>query len=352
MSEHSSDMPSVGSHPAGIGEGADLIAGTAADIGLLYGMQLLHTGELREIELGEVEAALAVDSGLVWLHFNLSNARARSLLANANFVPVELREVFRDLDVRRRVEAIERGLLAVISDLIFEPGGDLAEVSPLWCFADGHLCITARTHPLKTTDQLRLAIRSGLRFAHAIELVAWILSQRTASLTKLTQTMSEQVSEIEDEILGGAIKEQRVQLGRIRRFCARMRRHFAPDRSAFLKLLQRHPNRLTQLHAELIRSEIEELSFLIDAATELYERAKLLQEELASRLAEDTGRNLYVLSILSAVFLPMTLITGIFGMNVAGLPGLHSPTAFWLVMLLIVGAGVATLASIFSSNRF
>jgi zinc transporter len=194
-------------------------------------------------------------------------------------------------------------------------------------------------------------MRSGLRFEHAIELLAWIVSQRTASLSKLTLAMSEQVSEIEDEILGGAIKEQRVQLGRIRRFCARMRRHFAPDRSAFLKLLQRHPNQLAQPHAELIRSEIEELSFLIDEATELYERAKLLQEELASRLAEDTGRNLYVLSILSAVFLPMTLITGIFGMNVAGLPGLHSPAAFWLVMLLIVGAGVATLASIFSRNR-
>ena len=62
---------------------------------------------------------------------------------------------------------------------------------------------------------------------------------------------------------------------------------------------------------------------------ELYERAKLLQEELASRLAENTGRNLYVLSILTAVLLPMTLVTGIFGMNVAGLPGLSSQTSFW-----------------------
>lgn len=73
------------------------------------------------------------------------------------------------------------------------------------------------------------------------------------------------------------------------------------------------------------------------------ERAKLLQEELASRLAESTGRNLYVLSILTAVLLPMTLITGIFGMNVAGLPGVHEPAAFWHVMLLVVASGVVTL---------
>jgi zinc transporter len=102
---------------------------------------------------------------------------------------------------------------------------------------------------------------------------------------------------------------------------------------------------------DAIRAEIDELSFLIDDVTELYERAKLLQEELASRVAEDTGRSLYVLAILSAVFLPMTLITGIFGMNVAGLPGLHGSGAFWWVLLLIVVAGTVTLATIFSRQR-
>jgi zinc transporter len=80
---------------------------------------------------------------------------------------------------------------------------------------------------------------------------------------------------------------------------------------------------------------------------EIYERAKLLQEELASRLAENTGRNLYVLSILTAVLLPMTLVTGIFGMNVAGLPGVESSASFWWVMVLIGASGGFTLAVLF-----
>lgn len=74
------------------------------------------------------------------------------------------------------------------------------------------------------------------------------------------------------------------------------------------------------------------------------ERAKLLQEELASRLAENTGRNLHVLSLLTAVLLPMTLVTGVFGMNVAHLPGANS---FPLVMLLIPASGGSTLAVLF-----
>jgi zinc transporter len=52
-----------------------------------------------------------------------------------------------------------------------------------------------------------------------------------------------------------------------------------------------------------------------------------------ARLSEETNRNLFILSVVTVIFLPMTLITGIFGMNVAGLPGLENPDAFWWVML-------------------
>lgn len=330
---------------------ARMLVGGSGDDGLLYGLRIAPDGKTHEIELDDIDSESADGGDVTWLHFNLSNARARGYLSNSAFIPTDLREAFKDQDGRRRVELLDDGILAVISDLTFETESDAAEVASLWCFAGPHVFITARTHPLKTTDQLRAAIRAGYRVQHSVELLAWIIGRRTLTLGRLAHEMSEQVSEIEDEILSGAIKEQREQLGRIRRFCARMRRHFAPDRSAFLKLLQRAQGKLNEEHAELIRSEIDELSFLIDEGSELYERAKLLQEELASRVAEDTGRSLYVLAILSAVFLPMTLITGIFGMNVAGLPGLHSAHAFWLVMLLIVGAGIATLASIFSRRR-
>ena len=88
-----------------------------------------------------------------------------------------------------------------------------------------------------------------------------------------------------------------------------------------------------------LKEVADEFAFLLDDVGHLYERAKLLQEELAAWLAEQMGRRLFVLSLLSAILLPVTLITSIFGMNVAGLPGLESESSFWWVMLLIVGTG-------------
>jgi zinc transporter len=51
------------------------------------------------------------------------------------------------------------------------------------------------------------------------------------------------------------------------------------------------------------------------------------------------------------VFMPMTLVSGIFGMNVAGLPGTEAGSSFGWVMLLIVAAGALTLGALLYKQR-
>ncbi len=68
----------------------------------------------------------------------------------------------------------------------------------------------------------------------------------------------------------------------------------------------------------------------------------MVHEELLNRVAQEQNARVYLLSIVAAIFLPITFITGLFGMNVAGLPGIENPRAFWLVagIMAAVSAGV------------
>ncbi len=77
------------------------------------------------------------------------------------------------------------------------------------------------------------------------------------------------------------------------------------------------------------------------------ERARLLQEEVSERIAEATNRQLYVLSVLSALFLPPTFVTGLFGMNVKGLPLGDDPHGF----LAVCGLGLASAVLAFAVIR-
>lgn len=323
-----------------------------ADRGLICGYRLRPNAAPQEIPTEEVAPALvqaqAGSDAVVWLHFNLSDARARRWLLDATFLPEALRELWREHDGNRRVELVEDGgLLLVVNDFSYDDASDPSEVAPLWCFASQHLLITARLHPLRSADELRLQMRSHLTASSGIEVAAQLLDIRTSRVKRLANEMTDQLDNIEDRILAGKIEQQRELLGRNRRLCARLRRQFAPERSDLNRFLHRPAGPLAEADREALQSSTDALAFALEEISELYERAKLLQEELASRLAENTGRNLYVLSIVTAVMLPMTLVTGIFGMNVGGLPGLHGDHAFWWVMLLILASGAVTLAAFF-----
>lgn len=69
------------------------------------------------------------------------------------------------------------------------------------------------------------------------------------------------------------------------------------------------------------------------------ERASVAQEELMSRLSENMEKRMYVLSIVSTVFLPLSFLTGLLGINVGGIPGAENKSAFLIFCLILSGIG-------------
>jgi zinc transporter len=61
------------------------------------------------------------------------------------------------------------------------------------------------------------------------------------------------------------------------------------------------------------------------------------------KTAEQTNRNLQVLAIVTTIFLPATLVSGIFGMNVMGLPLTQNPHGFFWSMVILIAASALVL---------
>ncbi len=93
-----------------------------------------------------------------------------------------------------------------------------------------------------------------------------------------------------------------------------------------------------------LRRAIERLERIGLDLESVQERARLLQEEITSRTGEATNHNLYIVSLLTAIFLPITLITGIFRMNVGGLRWVEEDGGFlWVLVIMILTAATSLL---------
>ena len=67
-----------------------------------------------------------------------------------------------------------------------------------------------------------------------------------------------------------------------------------------------------------------------------------MKEEIGARLSEETNRNVNALAVMTALFLPPTLVTGIFGMNTSGLPltGAHHGSLWAMGLAIAAGLGL------------
>lgn len=288
-----------------------------------------------------VEAGLAMSAEFLWLHFSLANAASERWLIGHLALPDAFYEALQATSATR-VEVVDEALLAVINDVHFfawEP----SSASRVTLYVDRRVVVSARTTPLRAIDRLRVAVNSGEAFRSPAELLAHLLRDQAEVLVEIVRDATGQVDGIEDRIIENQATS-RPKLGALRRILVRLQRLLAPEPAALFRLLNRPPDWLSEGDVTDLRQSAEELAAAVADSAALVERVRLLQEELMALLNERTNRTLFILTTVTVLALPMTIIPGLFGMNVGGVPFAASPAGFWAVLvlvILIVGAGAA-----------
>ena len=298
-----------------------------------------------EVSASEVDQVLADPDKSLWLHLNLSNARVQRWIRQTPHLPETLKEAILDEVNRSRMETIEEfgdGLMMVMNDYrIGLLKNDEEDVNgTLWAIMTPRLMLSLRAHPLLTTDTLRHLLRQNrINPKNIVSLYHELIEERANHLRRRTDQLSDEMDVLEENLLTGDRLPEHETLGRLRITCSRLRRHYAPELTALRRLLRRRPTWFSEDDSDKLREQIDLLAFLVDEVNNLHERAKVLQDELSAHVAEFNAKNLQVLSVMTVIFLPMTLVTGVMGMNMEDLPGLQH--SFWAVMLIMFAAGLA-----------
>lgn len=317
--------------------------------GLVWGYRFEPGLPARSIELDALldgPGELAAGGAFLWLHFSLSNSAAEPWLRRHLRLPEAFFDGLHRPLGSTTLEQEDDALVAVIHDVLFDFNFDASAVSTAsLCIAPG-LVVSARLRPLRSVDRLRAAVRAGRSFRSPAELLAHLLQDQAEVLADILRQSTTRVDAIEDRLLANRLALSRAELGSLRRMLVRLQRLLAPEPAALFRLLGRPPRWIDESDLQDLRQAAEELSAAVGDAAALVERVKLLQEELAASVSEQTSRILFVLTVVTVLALPINLVAGLFGMNVGGIPLADSPRGFLAIvgLLLTVTALLAYLA--------
>ncbi|MEW5728268.1 MAG: CorA family divalent cation transporter [Pseudomonadota bacterium] len=274
-----------------------------------------------------------------WVHVNLSTEPGRQWVLRHAGLPPQLAAVVLDRTQEPGVQAFGNGCLIVLEDRLKDFDQSTQEMSDLRVWIERDRVVTGRWKPLAATDRLRFRLQVGTAPASAVAMAGALLEEIAADIEAIAGRTRRRLDLLEDDVLDDVAGGIAAELGAIRREAIKLRRRVVPLRQMLGQLETSVPWAMKDdvQRFETLLGRIEHVG---GEVMEALEQARLLQDEFAARNAERSGRNLYIISILTAVLMPLNIVTGIFGMNVAGLPGLHSDGAFLWVML-----GMAALAA-------
>ena len=281
--------------------------------------------------------------GLLWLHLDVLNPAAQAWITDQSGLDPLVAEALLAGETRPRSIPEKDGLLIILRGVNMNPGSDPEDMVSVRVWIDADRVITTRRRRVFSIQDVRAAIDQGRGPKSSGEFLGMLVERLAIRIGALVDSVEEQIEAIEDRVASADFTGLQSDIAVLRRETAALRRYLAPQRDA----LTRVRGRTEVLSVEEVYELEEQNDFVTRYLEDLElarERALVSQEELTNRLAQDQNSRLYVLSIVAAVFLPLSFVTGLLGMNVAGLPGTRSPNAFLISLLIMVALGIGLIA--------
>jgi len=279
----------------------------------------------------------------LWLHFNALDNRTRRYIDKLADLDEEGRAMLLGSETRIQSRVLPDGFAVILGDLHHDFALDPEGFGTIRVFVTRRLIVTCRRHRVRSVDRVRRELASARDDRSPLDVFVLLLDENVEGFVVLAADIGERVENLQDRILAGHALEQSGELAQIRHVAARFRRHVLANRTMLQPLLRRISATANDDQREQLHAVLERLEATAQDMDLIMERSRLLQEEITSRLGEATNRNLYLLSIVTTALLPITLITGVFGMNVGGLPLLESKHGFFWVMVMMTVTLVTTM---------
>ncbi len=282
--------------------------------------------------------------GVLWVNLDYSTPDAERWLDGAAHLDPITRDALRDVDPRPRAQPRGDDLLLILRAINLNAGADPEDMVSVRAYVEPRRVITLRRRSTHSLSGIAADLERGHGPRDAADFVTTMAERVVEIIVTGVDTLGDAVAACEDQVLTGTRGDLRSALASLRRRAIALRRFLAPQREALAKMSTTRLPWLDDDHRARAAETLDRMTRTLEELDAARDRAAVTQEELASRLAEVTNSRLYVLALLSAVFLPLGFVCSLLGVNVGGVPLQHDDWAFWaLCGLFAVGVGCQIL---------
>ena len=315
----------------------------AEQAALLHALVLDGRGGARSVSYEALATLELEPHESLWVHWDRSQSLTQQWLRESSGLDEFCCDLLLEENTRPRLLPLpKQQLLVFLRGLNRNPNADPEDMVSVRIFAEAHRVISLRLRPLRATEALLQDLEAGRGPKTVAEILLSLASHLSRHVDELITHLSDLLDAEEDRLDDDErYRPDQHHMLQLRRRAAGLRRFLAPQRDIYAQMPKaRQPwfgelddGYWNELNNRMIRY-LEELELL-------RERVSLVLEAESRRLSERMNRIMYRFTVITGLFLPLTFLTGLLGINVSGIPGADSPYGFYvacgLMVLLTIG---------------
>ena len=275
-----------------------------------------------------IKEALHKRGDLVWVHLTTGNEHATAWLTEEAKLSPYVVEALTAAETRPRCDPVGQGAVINLRGLSSEELTASDPLASIRIYAHRGTIFSVTRKPLNALDAVKLRAAAG-RILDPGDLITAIAQQITEELDPVVAELGDELDDCEESIIAQSAFELRQKVNRARTRAIGYRRFLFPQRIALDKLAALPDQWLDDDDRLHLNSAADRAARMAEELESIRERAALIHETLTDLRSEQIDQRSLIIAVAAMVFLPLTFITGLLGMNVSGIPFAHAPWAFW-----------------------
>lgn len=277
----------------------------------------------------------ATETQPCWLHIDYEKEESQSWLNNTELLPDSFRDALSGDSCRPRVSRQGDGTLVILRSINLNSESLPDPLVTLRIYLTDNLIISTRHRPVQAVDDVLADLQKNTGPTQVGGWLVDILDSLTEQVSDFIDDIHGRVIELEDGLMDQEVPERGV-IALIRKQLIVLRRHLMPQRDVFSRLASERLPWMSNDDRHRMQDIADRLGRGLDDLDSTIARTAVIVDEINSLLADSLNRRTYTMSIMAMLFLPATFLTGLFGVNLGGIPGASKPAAFGIFCVCLV----------------
>ncbi|MCH2546591.1 MAG: zinc transporter ZntB [Alphaproteobacteria bacterium] len=301
-------------------------------------------GGATALDKKDVSKYLEADS-LAWVHMRSDHSDTRPWLEKElEYLDDIVLDALLADETRPRIMEHRDGVLMILRGVNLNENADPEDMVSIRVWVDPHRIVSLRRRRLRAVGDVEERLLQGLGPKNSGDFITELCSRMFERMEPVLHDLDERTDNVEEQVMEEPNTELRHDIIDIRKQAIMMRRYISPQREVLAGLRASTLPWLTNEHKRQLQESLDRLTRYVEDLDAIRERAQVVKDELANVLADKLNRNMYLLSVIAAIFLPLGFLTGLLGINVGGIPGADDTNAFWIFIAMLVAIIMAQIA--------